>query len=59
MKNLEDYGVQTLESEEVNKTNGGGNGIGTVLAIIGAGIYVYNNWDDFVEGVKEGYASTQ
>ncbi len=59
MKNLEDYGVQTLESEEVNKTNGGGIGIGTVLAIIGAGIYVYNNWDDFVEGVKEGYASTQ
>ena len=27
-----------------------------VLAAVGAGIYVYNNWGDFVAGMKESIA---
>ncbi|MBN2899990.1 MAG: lactobin A/cerein 7B family class IIb bacteriocin [Clostridia bacterium] len=28
-------------------------------ALAAVAIYVYDNWDEFVEGVKEGYESTQ
>lgn len=44
----------------------GGNPIGTLLrrlspwgAFIGLAIYVYDNKEAFIEGVKEGYESTQ
>ena len=44
----------------------GGDPIGTLLkrvspwaALIGIVIYVYDNWDQFADGVKEGYESTQ
>ena len=55
MKNLEleDYGVQEMENDKMQNINGGW--IGTALAIVGAGIYIYNNWDDFAEGFAEGY----
>ncbi len=46
-------GLVNLNREQLVSSNGGG--IGTALAIIGAGIYIYNNWDDFTEGFKEGW----
>ena len=41
-------GLVNLNREQLVSSNGGG--IGTALAIIGAGIYIYNTWDDFTEG---------
>lgn len=60
MKNLDlnVYGVQEMNAVEMKKTNGG-IAWGLVLAIAGAAIYVYNNADDFVDGVKEGYEDQQ
>mgnify|MGYP006911562525 FL=1 len=29
------------------------------IALATAAIYVYDNWDDFVEGLQEGYESTR
>jgi len=57
MKNLNDFGVQEIDDSERMEINGGS--IALALAVAGACIYVYNNWDDFVAGVKEGYASVQ
>ncbi len=53
--NLENTGLKEIKECDLNLITGG-VAVATVLAIIGAGIYVYNNWDDFVEGVKEGYS---
>jgi len=54
-----------LSPPELLSVNGG-DPIGTLLkrvspwfAAVGLAIYVYDNWDEFVDGVKEGYASTQ
>jgi hypothetical protein len=54
-----------LSPQELLSLNGG-DPIGTLLrklspwaALAAVVIYVYDNWDQFEEGVKEGYASTQ
>jgi len=57
MKKMEKYGLVDLEANELNVINGGG--LGLAIAVLGASIYVYNNWDDFVYGLKEGFESTQ
>ncbi len=59
MKNLENYGVVSLDCREMKETDGGCLGLGLALGVIGACIYVYNGWDDFAAGFSEGYASTQ
>jgi hypothetical protein len=61
MKNLDlnVYGVNKMRNAEMRNTNGGDGGVSIAIALIGAAIYVYNNWDDFVEGVKEGYRETK
>jgi len=57
MKNfiLNECGVSEISQREMVETNGGW--ILAAITIIGAVIYVVNNWDDFVEGLQEGYAS--
>ncbi|MGF7138629.1 hypothetical protein [Roseimarinus sediminis] len=57
MKNLELMGVRELDAVEMR--NGNGGSIALAIAIAGACIYVYNNWDDLVAGVKEGYNETR
>jgi len=54
--------LSPLELLSVN----GGDPIGTLLkrispwfAAVSLALYLYDNLDEFVEGVKEGYASTQ
>lgn len=54
MKDLNEFGVQEMNLSELKRENGG-HPILAAIAIIGAGIYVYNNWDDFCEGVSDGY----
>jgi hypothetical protein len=49
---LKKWGVQEL-NEEMREVNGGV--LPALIAIIGAGIYIYNNWDDFADGFAEGY----
>jgi len=55
MKNLENYGVQTLNAKEIRETDGGDLGIGELIAIAGAIIYVYDNWDEGVQSFWDGY----
>lgn len=56
MKNLDLNAMGVVEMGEVERRNAnGGNPWALYLAIAGAVIYVYNNWDDFTDGVKEGY----
>ena len=55
---LNAYGVNEVSIRETIGTNGGGF-ILSAIAIIGAVIYVVNNWDDFVDGLQEGYAAYQ
>lgn len=57
--------LEELSSSELLSVNGG-DPIGALLkrfspwaAAVGLTIYIYDNWDKFVDGVKEGYASTQ
>lgn len=50
-------GLQELGGKDL-RTNGG-ELISLAIALIGATIYIYNNWDDFVDGVKEGYEQTR
>jgi len=57
--------LKELSPHELLSINGG-NPIGFLLkklsplaAMATVVIYVYDNWDEFVEGVKEGYESTQ
>jgi hypothetical protein len=52
MKDLELMGVQEMDSEQL-KVNGGW--LAGFLAVAGAAIYVYNNWDDFADGFHDGY----
>ena len=55
MKNfdLKACGVSEISLKEMEETNGGW--IIAAITIIGAIIYVIDNWDDFVDGLKEGY----
>lgn len=57
MENFKNYGVQELNNQEINETNGGD--LGLALTVIGACIYIYNEWDDYEAGFKEGYESTR
>ena len=52
--------VQELGREELREVEGGNplSAIAAAIAIAGACIYVYNNFDDFVEGYKEGWAES-
>lgn len=50
--------THTMSMKEIIDTNGGLIPVGTALSIAGAVIYVYNNWDDFCEGVKRGWNNT-
>ena len=51
--NLTDFGVQEMNAEEMSTMNGGW--FSAALAVAGAAIYVYNNWDDFKAGFKAGW----
>ncbi|MBN2482446.1 MAG: hypothetical protein JXB19_11960 [Bacteroidales bacterium] len=42
--------LQMLDNASMRSINGGS--IATVIALIGAGIYIYNNAGDFVAGFK-------
>ena len=54
MKNLENSALmQEMNVNEMQEVNGG------ALAVAGAAIYVYNNWDDFCVGVNEGWNGTR
>ena len=44
-------GVQELGREELKEVDGGF----VWIAVISAGIYLYNNWDDFKAGFEEGF----
>ncbi len=57
--------LMELSPSELLNVNGG-EPISSLLsrlspwaAVAAVLIYVYDNWDQFVEGVKEGYESTQ
>jgi hypothetical protein len=54
---IKNYNVRELTLNENQTINGGW--LGTVLAVIGAVIYLYNNKDDIVEGFKEGVAEAK
>lgn len=51
--NLATYEVEEMSEMQMNEVNGGW--IATAIAIAGACIYLYNNWDDFAEGFAEGW----
>lgn len=53
--NLKNLGVQEIAVIEARQIIGGSISAG--LAILGAGIYIYNNAGDFIQGVKDGYNS--
>lgn len=44
--------MQEMNLQEMKEVNGGFD-IGLALAIISAGIYIYNEGGDFIEGFKE------
>lgn len=56
--------LRELSPPELLSFNGGDSNpivrrLSPWAALIGLAIYFYDNWDEFVDGVKEGYASTQ
>ncbi len=55
---MELFGVRELTLPESKHVSGGGifGGIAALVTVIGACIYVYNNVDDFIQGVKDGYS---
>ena len=58
MKNLENSALmQEMNVNEMQEVNGGW--VALALAVGGAAIYVYNNWDDFCVGVNEGWNGTR
>jgi len=55
MKELESkFEMQDLTLNEMKEVNGGW--LLAAITLAGAFIYVYNNWDDFAGGVKEGWS---
>nr|WP_320056977.1 lactobin A/cerein 7B family class IIb bacteriocin [uncultured Bacteroides sp.] len=55
MKELENkFEIQDLTLNEMKEVNGGW--LLAAITLAGAFIYVYNNWDDFAGGVKEGWS---
>jgi len=58
MKNFDLNALSVTEMNESQKRDvNGGVDIGTLIAIVGACIYVYNNFDDFKEGFQAGWDS--
>ena len=60
MKNLENYGVQSLSTEEVKKTEGGIFGLddALVLGIVALGITILNtDWDEVGDSISRGWNS--
>ena len=58
LKNLENSALmQEMNVNEMQEVNGGW--VALALAVAGAAIYVYNNWDDFCVGVNEGWNGTR
>ena len=49
--------MQEMNVNEMQEVNGGW--VALALAVAGAAIYVYNNWDDFCVGVNEGWNGTR
>lgn len=58
MKDLKFDGMTELQDAEVMEVNGG-EWISLAIALIGAGIYIYNEWDDFAAGFNEGYDASR
>lgn len=53
IKNLKENAMmQEMNLQEMKEVNGGLD-FGLALAIISAGIYIYNEGGDFIEGFKE------
>ncbi|WP_294605305.1 lactobin A/cerein 7B family class IIb bacteriocin [uncultured Bacteroides sp.] len=53
MKNFKENAMmQEMNLQEMKEVNGGFD-VGLALAIISAGIYIYNEGGDFIEGFKE------
>lgn len=54
MKNVKDYGVQEMSTNEMKKIDGGLPFLALVAAgiIIGAAIEIIQDWDNFVGGLK-------
>ena len=48
-ENLETMGVQEMNASEMKEENGG-----WLWIAICAGVYLYNNWDDFEAGYAKG-----
>jgi lactobin A/cerein 7B family class IIb bacteriocin len=67
--NLNDKNLVPLKKSDLLTINGGilpivaagaaAAGFFAFVGAMGVCIYVYNNLDDFIEGIKEGYESTQ
>jgi hypothetical protein len=55
--NLASYGVKEMDETQMSEVNGGGWGV--VIGLIALGVYLYDNWDSFVEGVEEGYEAVR
>ncbi|MCB0486082.1 MAG: hypothetical protein KDC47_07800 [Flavobacteriaceae bacterium] len=57
MKNLENYGGQTLDAREVRETDGGVFGLDDILVglAIAAGAAIINDWDDFKDGLSTAF----
>jgi hypothetical protein len=51
--NLNDLNIKQLSHSETEKVNGGK--ILGAITVIGAAIYVYNNWDDVKRGLNDGW----
>ncbi|MFV0289623.1 MAG: hypothetical protein ACK5IJ_01795 [Mangrovibacterium sp.] len=52
---LNESKFEKIDRKQMKATKGGG--LMGALAVMGAVVYVYNNWDDFVSGVKDGWNS--
>lgn len=59
MKRVNDKALmQEMGANEMKEVNGG-LPIPAIITVAGACIYIYNNWDDFCEGVKSGWESAK
>jgi hypothetical protein len=57
MEKLENYGVQEMNTSEMQKADGGLGFWAAVGAgiLIGAAVEIIQNWGDFKDGFVEGY----
>jgi hypothetical protein len=52
MKNLQNYGVQEMNAEEVNETTGGDFGLTLLGAlVVAAAVEVMGDWEHFKDGL--------